>query len=256
MFSTILCAVEQMIMSTASPDYFRIYAWWIRIQSLATLRFDDHRGINPRDIARSARHCSRPCSQEAKRWEKRRRLHSRPLIIDSECYLHSKEWISVGWRLLTDAAVYEREYLLPSLSTNDHGVVRSEMRYAIADAMQNRVLSSLCQSQWCSLVSVPSDAVLDPTFKQSLIAIFCSRSGISERLREIFWVGGMHRPQTGTRALRAGRLSIIQRVQLRVPFTLEKLIPSAEQDLAEHFEDFLATQHVPPVSNGPVYIST
>ena len=50
MFSSMLKALEQLVMSVSSPVYFRIYAWWTCIQSWATLRFDDHRGINPRDI--------------------------------------------------------------------------------------------------------------------------------------------------------------------------------------------------------------
>ena len=69
--------------------------------------------------------------------------HSRPLIIDSACYLHSKEWMQTGWELLSDSANFERDFLLPAPSTNYRRVVRSELRYATVYAMQNRVLSSL-----------------------------------------------------------------------------------------------------------------
>ena len=66
-----------------------------------------------------------------------------PFIIDAACYLHSKDWMHTGWTLLADTANFERDFLMPAPSTNYHGVVHSELRYAIAYAMQNRVLSSI-----------------------------------------------------------------------------------------------------------------
>ena len=50
MFTAMLRGLELMIMSNTSPLYFRIYAWWICVQSWATLRCDDHRGLNPKDV--------------------------------------------------------------------------------------------------------------------------------------------------------------------------------------------------------------
>ena len=41
MFTAMLRGLEVMIMSNTFPLYFRIYAWWICVQSWATLRFDD-----------------------------------------------------------------------------------------------------------------------------------------------------------------------------------------------------------------------
>ena len=87
-----------------------------------------------------------PSSPGATQWVKTNRCIPRPVIIDSSCYLHTKEWISTGWpRLFT-----------PSPSTNYDGVVRSELRYAIAYAMQNRVLSLLYIQEsrvFCHLVT-------------------------------------------------------------------------------------------------------
>ena len=50
MFTKMLSCLEQLIMSSSFSLHCRIYAWWILVQSWATLRFDDHRGINPKSI--------------------------------------------------------------------------------------------------------------------------------------------------------------------------------------------------------------
>ena len=42
---------EELIMNEASLVYHRIYAWWILVHSWETLRFDDHRGIRPKDVS-------------------------------------------------------------------------------------------------------------------------------------------------------------------------------------------------------------
>ena len=123
------------------PLYFRIYSWWILVQSWATLRFDDHRGINPKHIKVTSSSFTALLNR-SKTIGDDKSIHSRPLIIDSACYLHSKELMQTGWGLLSDSANFERDFLLPAPSTNYHGVVRSELRCAIAYAMQNRVLSS------------------------------------------------------------------------------------------------------------------
>ena len=142
MFSSMLKALEQLVMSVSSPVYFRIYAWWTCIQSWATLRFDDHRGINPRDIRIDSSSFSATLTR-GKTIGEDKAIRSRPLIIDAECYLHSRSWISTGWNLLKETAGYERDYLLPSPSTNYHGVTRTELRYSIAHAMLGRVLGTL-----------------------------------------------------------------------------------------------------------------
>ena len=93
MFSSMLKALEQLIMSDSSPVYFRIYAWWTCVQSWATLRFDDHRGINPRDIRIDCSSCTATLTRGKKIGEDKA-VQSRPLIIDAECFLHSRSWIS------------------------------------------------------------------------------------------------------------------------------------------------------------------
>ena len=165
MFSSMLKALEQLVMSVSSPVYFRIYAWWTCIQSWATLRFDDHRGINPRDIRIDSSSFSATLTR-GKTIGEDKAIRSRPLIIDAEFFLHSRSWISTGWNLLKETSGYERDYLLPSPSTNYHGVTRTELRYSIAHAMLGRVLGTLTLDG-IRFVPVSNSAILDTTFLQS-----------------------------------------------------------------------------------------
>ena len=46
-----LAMLEELIMNDRSLVYHRVYAWWNLVQSWGTLRFDDHRGIRPKDVS-------------------------------------------------------------------------------------------------------------------------------------------------------------------------------------------------------------
>ena len=50
-FRTILLgAFEDMVLSGDKPVFLRVLSWWLLVQSWGTLRFDDHRGLLPRDF--------------------------------------------------------------------------------------------------------------------------------------------------------------------------------------------------------------
>ena len=46
-----LSMLDGVVVNANSPVYHRIHAWWILVQSWRTLRFDDHRGIRPKDVS-------------------------------------------------------------------------------------------------------------------------------------------------------------------------------------------------------------
>ena len=54
-FPTILLAAfEDMVLAGDKPVFLRVLSWWLLVQSWGTLRFDDHRGLLPRDFIVSA----------------------------------------------------------------------------------------------------------------------------------------------------------------------------------------------------------
>ena len=48
--SILLAAMEDMVLSVDTPLLLKVLSWWLFVQSWGTLRFDDHRGLLPRDF--------------------------------------------------------------------------------------------------------------------------------------------------------------------------------------------------------------
>ena len=241
MFSAMLKALEQLIMSFSSPVYFRIYAWWTCVQSWATLRFDDHRGINPRDIRIDCSSFTATLTR-GKTIGEDKAVQSRPLIIDAECYLHSRSWISTGWDFLKETAGYERDYLLPSPS---HGVTRTELKYPIAHAMLGRVLASLTLDG-TRLFPFQVQHYWTP---QSCRAFLPSATMILDFPKpQRDFLGGWN-PQASDRYARTARrtITVMQKAVVRAIHS-RRTDPLSEQDLSEHFEQFLNEQRLSQAS--------
>ena len=49
--TNLLAAMEDMVLSVDTPLFMRVLSWWLLVQSWGTLRFDDHRGLLPRDFS-------------------------------------------------------------------------------------------------------------------------------------------------------------------------------------------------------------
>ena len=113
MLSPKLFFLEQLVMNETSPMYLRVYSWWMLVQNWATLRFSDHRGLNPGEVtfregsfhARLTR--SKTIGQD-------KTITSKPLVTDACCFLSHREWLTRGWSLLQGMANFPRDYLMPA----------------------------------------------------------------------------------------------------------------------------------------------
>ena len=47
-----------------------------------------------------------------------RSVESRQIFFNASCFIERKEWLHEGWRVLCTAANFDRDYLLPSPTTN------------------------------------------------------------------------------------------------------------------------------------------
>ena len=137
--TTMLVALEHMVVCVQTPRYYRVFSWWQLIQNWATLRFSDHRGILPSSVKIDVTGFSAQLTR-SKTLGDDRTVASRPHVMDRCCYLAVAGWMQEGWRLLKDMADYPRDCLIPFPSSNGHGCRRRELSYDTASAMQNRVL--------------------------------------------------------------------------------------------------------------------
>ena len=109
-----------------------MYAWWVLIQNWGTLRFSDHRGIDPSSVVITKAGFSAILSR-SKTIGTDKSIGSRPLTIAACCYISVPTWMQEGFTLLQQ----------PSPATDLSGAITKEMRYETGYGLQNRVLLQL-----------------------------------------------------------------------------------------------------------------
>ena len=141
-FPTILLAAfEDMVLALDRPLFIRVLSWWLLVQSWGTLRFDDHRGLLPREfIVSSAGLQARLTRSKVSGSDKH--LSYRSVIIHASAYVQRESWLSVGWKLLQEGAPHERDYLLPAPTNNYQGFKVKELKYSTAFAVQTHIIST------------------------------------------------------------------------------------------------------------------
>ena len=172
----ILVALEEPLADDAQPAVFLISAWWLLLQSWGTLRFADHRGLEPHNV---------PCEGGAliakltisKTLGTDEAVSSRLVIVDSEGYFRCRNWVVDGWNLLQPNAPYEKG--LPSSSRAE--ILREvqqgiTVRYSIRGANATTVVALL---SWVQALQRDFPALLDPSQRSELLtkSCICPRSG-------------------------------------------------------------------------------
>ena len=142
MLISMLTALEQLTIDDRALPYYRVYSWWVLIQSWGTLRFSDHRGLKPTDITVKGNSLAARLTR-SKTTGDDKDVAFRMVHIADCCFFSSPSWLSTGWSLLNSLADFPRDFLLPAPASNCQGCLRHELRYDIGFSMQQRVLTAL-----------------------------------------------------------------------------------------------------------------
>ena len=127
-----------------APVFWRVMSWWLSLQSWATFRFDDHRGIIPAQMKVS--YSGLPGKLTRSRVSRPdKKLNFRLLVVRPSVYINQKDWLATGWHLLEKEAPYLRDYLLPAPTNNYRGFKRKELSYQTAFAVQSQIMSLASQ---------------------------------------------------------------------------------------------------------------
>ena len=130
-----------MVLAGDKPVFIRVLSWWLLVQSWGTLRFDDHRGLLPREfVVTSTGLQARLTRSKVSGSDKH--LNYRTVIIHPSAYIQRESWLSVGWKLLQESAPHERDYLLPAPTNNYQGFKVKELKYSTAFAVQTYIIST------------------------------------------------------------------------------------------------------------------
>ena len=136
-------SLEDLVADEAQPVDFRIMAWWLMLQSWGTLRFADHRGLEPSNVRFEGGMFLAKLTR-SKTLGSDKQVSSRLVVVDQEAHIRNRTWVKDGWQLLQLQAPFDRDYLLPAPSGNFAGVQIRELRYDTAFGVQSRILRSLC----------------------------------------------------------------------------------------------------------------
>ena len=145
----VLVALELTVMSESVPLYMRLWCWWRRVKSAATLRHDDHRGWDPTRTVLTGRGLSTILGRTRTSGAGKKR-ESLPLYVSAQAYFADTRWLETGWQLWADAAPFERDYFLAMPARNLEGVVRHEVRYADALLLSRSLGVQLARPVWDS----------------------------------------------------------------------------------------------------------
>ena len=139
MLVCMLRALEQLTVDEQALPYLRIYSWWVLLQSWGTMRFSDHRGLNPADITVQGNSLV-PRLTRSKTTGDDKDVAFRLVHVSDCCFFVSPSWLCTGWSLLKSLADFPRDFLLPAPC---QGCLTQELRFDIGFSMQQRVLASL-----------------------------------------------------------------------------------------------------------------
>ena len=107
-YTSMLGALEHIVIDTKNIPYFRIFSWWMLVQTCGMLRFGDHRGLRPSDVS-----VKNECFFSAKLTRSKTTGEDLTVTSDSGCYVSSPNWLSAGWSFLKLIADIPRDFLLP-----------------------------------------------------------------------------------------------------------------------------------------------
>ena len=142
MYTTMVAGLEEKVMDPRASVYSRIYAWWVLVQTWCRLRFSDHRGISPQEVKMDSSGFA-AVLRRSKTIGADKSIVSRPLVLDKACWVSKSDWLMTGWRILQEAAGFERDYLLPVPTASFRGCKSIELKYEQGHAIQNKVLREL-----------------------------------------------------------------------------------------------------------------
>ena len=142
MFLCMLAPLENMVVAVNAAPYLRLYAWWICLQHWRTLRFSEHRGINPSSILFSGMDFVATLSH-SKTLGRDKKVQSWPVVVRGLAFIAVPGWLRAGWDLLKNMADFQRDFLLPTPSSCLKGCLRSELRKDTGSALFHRTLTLL-----------------------------------------------------------------------------------------------------------------
>ncbi|CAE7367520.1 unnamed protein product, partial [Symbiodinium pilosum] len=126
-------------------SFYRLLKCW------GTLRHDDVQRICPQRVRFFSGRFTVTLSISKTSGPDRRQVEL-PIAITEDSWLYERDWLQVGWRLLMDAAPFDRDYLIPALRPDFGAFRRRIASYSEISAMSAAVTRRLVTLEGSRLV--------------------------------------------------------------------------------------------------------
>ena len=176
----VLEAIERTVVDYREPVFIRLSAWFYLLQTWCSLRFDDHRGLEP-GLLRNPETSLTGVLTRSKTHGPDKRIQRKPVFLDKSGWFAVKKWPDVGFNLLQELAPYEGDYLLPSPGPNYGGTREAEMSYDAGLA----TTSSLHRGLVVQLLDPALCVYWTPHSPRSFMATCCAALGVAKAERNV-----------------------------------------------------------------------
>ena len=137
----IAAALELQVMNADLPVYQRMFAWWKAVQVWGCLRFDDRRGMVPRELSVTGRGLEGTLVRTKTSGSGKSR-ETLPVFVSACCFFAAPRWLLTGWELWKCVDPSRDFFLvLPGHTLNDIRI--SEATYADSVAMTRALFARL-----------------------------------------------------------------------------------------------------------------
>ena len=154
-------SLEELLFSESATFFLRVNAWWLLLQCWETLRFADHRGLNPGRDFEVRGNALEARLTHSKTIVADRNLSHRLVLVSEQCYFWKQNWLSCGWQVLSKKADFQRDYLLPAPSGNLKGCQQRELRFSSqTDRSSSRMVRVTSGVRTLEGISFPAQRVL------------------------------------------------------------------------------------------------
>ena len=251
MYTSMLAALEGMVVDDDEAVYHRIFAWWILTQTWCTLRFSDHRGISPQEVRVDEMGLG-AILRRSKTIGTDTSIVSRPLVLDRSCFVKEQLWLATGWKVLREAADFERDFLLPAPTLKLRGCRRAELKYEQGYALQNRVLREI-KVDGTKMFRHPVTTIWTPHSGRAYLPTAAQILEFSKEERD--FLGGWL-AQASDRYARSARRKIVN-MQRAVAREIRTKCPGrlAEEETSLTSHDFLKAKGLPEAERND-YVET
>ena len=99
-------------------------------------------------------------------------------------FISSPQWLSARWQILNELAPFQRDCLLPAPAGAYDSCLRTERRYALGYATQNRLFTSLVDSKGANVLTAEATVFWTPHSDRSFLPSCTAALGFPKEERD------------------------------------------------------------------------